>query len=53
MAADRKPYHRACVKCFNCRTPLNPRTLNEHEEQARITEIFRELHLVDFSTELN
>lgn len=33
MAADRKPYHRGCVKCFTCRVPLNPRTLNEHDEQ--------------------
>lgn len=34
MAADRKPYHRGCVKCFACRVPLNPRTLNEHDEQV-------------------
>ena len=33
MAADRTPYHRWCVKCFNCRVSLNPRTLNEHNEQ--------------------
>lgn len=33
MAADRKPYHRGCVKCFQCRIALNPRTLNEHQEQ--------------------
>ena len=35
MASDRKPYHRSCVKCYtpSCRIPLNPRTLNEHEEQ--------------------
>lgn len=33
MACDRKPFHRSCVKCFNCRIPLNPRTLNSHEEQ--------------------
>ena len=33
MAADRKPYHRTCVKCFPCNIPLNPRTLNEHQEQ--------------------
>ena len=33
MAADRKPYHRGCVKCVSCRISLNPRTLNEHNEQ--------------------
>ena len=33
MAADRKPYHRGCVKCVVCRISLNPRTLNEHNEQ--------------------
>ena len=33
MAADRTPFHRWCVKCFNCRVSLNPRTLNEHNEQ--------------------
>ena len=33
MASDRKPFHRSCVKCYSCRIPLNPRTLNEHEEQ--------------------
>jgi len=33
MAADRKPYHRTCVKCYSCRINLNPGTLNEHEEQ--------------------
>jgi len=25
--------HRSCVKCFNCRIPLNPRNLNVHEDQ--------------------
>lgn len=33
MAADRKPYHKSCVKCTQCRISLNPRTLNEHDEQ--------------------
>jgi hypothetical protein len=33
MAGDRKPYHRGCVKCFQCRVNLNPRTLNNHEDQ--------------------
>lgn len=33
MAADRKPFHRGCVKCYQCRISLNPRTLNEREEQ--------------------
>lgn len=33
MAADRKPYHKSCVKCFSCRISLNPGTLNEHEEK--------------------
>jgi hypothetical protein len=33
MAADRKPYHRGCVKCFQCRVQLNPMTLNENKEQ--------------------
>jgi len=32
MAADRKPYHKSCVKCISCRISLNPGTLNEHEE---------------------
>jgi len=25
--------HRSCVKCFNCRIPLNPSNLNVHEDQ--------------------
>nr|ACO10561.1 Muscle LIM protein Mlp84B [Caligus rogercresseyi] len=33
MAADRKPYHKSCVKCIECNIPLNPRTLNEHDEE--------------------
>ena len=33
MAADRKPYHRVCVRCVGCHVNLNPRTLNEHDEK--------------------
>ena len=33
MAGDRKPYHRGCVKCFQCRVNLTPRNLNNHDDQ--------------------
>jgi hypothetical protein len=33
MAADRKPFHKQCVKCFKCHKALNPATINEHQNQ--------------------
>jgi len=33
MAADRKPFHKGCVKCFQCRMNLTPASLNNHEDQ--------------------
>merc|ERR1712223_160524 len=33
MAADRKPFHKKCVKCVACGKGLTPATLNEHETQ--------------------
>jgi hypothetical protein len=33
MAADRKPFHKQCVKCFKCHKALNPATINEHQSQ--------------------
>merc|ERR1711931_614788 len=33
MAADRKPFHKKCVKCKTCNKVLNTSTLNEHQTQ--------------------
>jgi len=33
MASDRKPFHKQCVKCFNCKKVLNSNTLNNHKEK--------------------
>merc|ERR1719350_465661 len=33
MAGDRKPYHKQCVKCVNCKKVLNPSTINNHKDQ--------------------
>lgn len=33
MAGDRTPFHKACVKCFNCKKSLNSQTLNNHLNQ--------------------
>jgi len=33
MAGDRKPFHKQCVKCFNCKKVLNSSTLNDHNDQ--------------------
>merc|ERR1712055_222549 len=33
MAADRKPFHKNCVKCKSCSKSLNSATLNEHQTQ--------------------
>ena len=33
MAADRRPFHKACVKCVKCRKVLGPATINEHQTQ--------------------
>ena len=33
MAADRKPFHKQCVKCTKCKKYLNPSTINEHKNQ--------------------
>jgi len=33
MAADRKPFHKKCVKCRTCGKGLTPATLNEHQTQ--------------------
>merc|ERR1711890_226801 len=30
---DRTPFHKSCVKCFNCNKGLNSQTLNNHENQ--------------------
>jgi hypothetical protein len=52
MAADRKPYHRGCVKCFTCRKALNPRTLNEHDEQLFCNVCYEKLfNPFDFTTD--
>eukprot|EP00088_Acartia_fossae_P014202 TRINITY_DN17579_c0_g1_i1.p1 TRINITY_DN17579_c0_g1~~TRINITY_DN17579_c0_g1_i1.p1 ORF type:complete len:228 (-),score=68.03 TRINITY_DN17579_c0_g1_i1:386-1024(-) len=31
MAADRRPFHKQCVKCFDCTKSLVPATINEHQ----------------------
>merc|ERR1712050_542956 len=33
MAADRKPFHKKCVKCKTCGKVLTSATLNEHQTQ--------------------
>jgi len=33
ICSDRKPYHKACLKCVNCAIRLTPATLNEHDEK--------------------
>eukprot|EP00092_Neocalanus_flemingeri_P025527 GFUD01027675.1.p1 GENE.GFUD01027675.1~~GFUD01027675.1.p1 ORF type:complete len:214 (+),score=60.61 GFUD01027675.1:62-643(+) len=33
MAADRKPFHKKCVKCKTCTKVLTSATLNEHQTQ--------------------
>eukprot|EP00092_Neocalanus_flemingeri_P059460 GFUD01071077.1.p1 GENE.GFUD01071077.1~~GFUD01071077.1.p1 ORF type:complete len:152 (+),score=52.64 GFUD01071077.1:28-456(+) len=33
MAADRTPFHKACVKCGHCKKTLTPADINEHEKQ--------------------
>jgi len=33
MAADRKPFHKKCVKCKTCSKALNSASLNEHQNQ--------------------
>lgn len=32
MAADRTPFHKKCLKCYQCKKHLTPQTLNEHEK---------------------
>ena len=32
IAADRTPFHKACVKCRRCRKMLSAATINEHRE---------------------
>ena len=36
MASDRRPFHKQCVKCFNCRKALNSSTINNHQETVTI-----------------
>merc|ERR1712002_845835 len=33
MAADRKPFHKQCVKCKTCGKALTSATINEHQTQ--------------------
>jgi hypothetical protein len=33
MAADRRPFHKRCVKCIHCAKILSPGSLNEHGGQ--------------------
>jgi len=33
MAADRRPFHKQCVRCLQCKKGLNPATINEHQSQ--------------------
>jgi len=33
MAADRKPFHKKCVKCKTCSKALTSATINEHQTQ--------------------
>eukprot|EP00092_Neocalanus_flemingeri_P025526 GFUD01027674.1.p1 GENE.GFUD01027674.1~~GFUD01027674.1.p1 ORF type:complete len:223 (+),score=68.70 GFUD01027674.1:62-670(+) len=33
MAADRKPFHKKCVKCKTCSKALNSSSINEHQTQ--------------------
>ena len=33
MAADRRPFHKQCVKCWTCEKKLVPATINEHDSK--------------------
>merc|ERR1711990_668459 len=33
MAADRTPFHIACLKCWTCQKKLTPATINEHQHR--------------------
>ena len=36
MVADRKPYHRTCLKCERCKKTLTPANLNTMVEELKI-----------------
>ena len=36
MVADRKPYHRACLKCERCKKTLTPANINTMVEEVKI-----------------
>jgi len=51
FAGDRKPYHKGCVKCYQCRMNLTPSTLNNHEDQLFCTGCYgRNFHQSDFTS---
>ena len=33
MAADRRPFHKHCVKCSNCSKKLVPATINQNKDK--------------------
>jgi len=45
MAADRKPFHKQCVKCVKCKKSLNPSTINEHKNQLFCKNCYDEIYM--------
>eukprot|EP00092_Neocalanus_flemingeri_P014151 GFUD01015265.1.p2 GENE.GFUD01015265.1~~GFUD01015265.1.p2 ORF type:complete len:165 (-),score=48.34 GFUD01015265.1:16-456(-) len=49
MAADRTPYHLACLMCHQCSKKLTPATLAEHDKQLYCSVCYQEMfiHMAD------
>lgn len=51
MASDRRPFHKQCVKCFNCKKPLTASTINNHQDQLFCKNCYDEIFMShDYTT---
>jgi len=51
MASDRRPFHKACVKCSKCNKSLNASTLNNHQDQLFCKNCYDEVFMThDYTT---
>ena len=45
MAADRTPYHKACLKCQHCTKRLTPATLAEHQKTLYCNACYQDIFI--------
>jgi len=45
MAADRRPFHKACVKCSECSKRLSPATINEHNTKLFCNSCYENIYM--------